>query len=158
VGTAAELERALDAQWEKWTIFLRPDQRGLVEKEFAGPARVTGSAGTGKTIVALHRAAHLARSQPDARVLLTTFPDPLAHALRTGLKQLVSGEPKLAERIEVESLDRLAMRLHRARVGPAELAERPAVVLAMTAATAAVTGHKFGPTFVLSEQDQLVDA
>ncbi len=158
MGTAAELEHALDAPWEKWTIFLHPDQRELVEKEFAGPARVTGSAGTGKTIVALHRAAHLARTHPDARVLLTTFSDPLAHALRNGLKRLAGGEPKLAERIEVEALDRLALRLHRARVGPAEVADRAAVVTAISAATAVVTGHKFSPAFVLSEWDQLADA
>lgn len=46
-----ELEQALDYPWEKWTIFLHPSQRELVEKNFSGPARVTGSAGTGKTIV-----------------------------------------------------------------------------------------------------------
>jgi superfamily I DNA and RNA helicase len=55
----------------------------------AGPARVSGSAGTGKTIVALHRAAHLARTYPDARVLLTTFSDTLASALRTKLKTVI---------------------------------------------------------------------
>ena len=58
-----ELERALDFPWEKWTVFLHPEQRQWVERDYAGPARVSGSAGTGKTIVALHRAAHLARAQ-----------------------------------------------------------------------------------------------
>ena len=53
---ADELERALDAPWDKWTVFLHPEQRALVERSFAGPARVSGSAGTGKTIVAVHRA------------------------------------------------------------------------------------------------------
>src|SRR5208283_3508536 len=56
----AELERALEYPWEKWTIFLHPAQRQLVEKEYGGPARVSGSAGTGKTIVALHRTVFLA--------------------------------------------------------------------------------------------------
>ena len=51
-----ELERALDFPWEKWTVFLHPEQRQWVERDYAGPARVSGSAGTGKTIVALHRA------------------------------------------------------------------------------------------------------
>ena len=59
------LERALDYPWEKWTVFLHPAQRQLVEREYSGPARVSGSAGTGKTIVALHRAVHLARAHPD---------------------------------------------------------------------------------------------
>src|SRR5204862_4908732 len=68
-----ELERALDFPWEKWAVFLHPAQRQLVERSYTGPARVSGSAGTGKTIVALHRAVFLARQNPGARVLLTTF-------------------------------------------------------------------------------------
>jgi hypothetical protein len=49
-----ELQRALDFPWEKWTVFLHPEQRQWVEHDYNGPARVAGSAGTGKTIVALH--------------------------------------------------------------------------------------------------------
>jgi hypothetical protein len=75
-----ELERALDYPWDQWSIFLHPAQRQLVECDYNGPARVSGSAGTGKTIVALHRAASLTRRHPDARVLLTTFSEPLARA------------------------------------------------------------------------------
>ena len=74
--------RALDYPWEKWTVFLHPAQRQLVERDYSGPARVSGSAGTGKTIVALHRAVYLAGANPEARVLLTTFSDTLANALR----------------------------------------------------------------------------
>ena len=86
-----ELQRALDYPWEKWTVFLHPDQREWVERDYTGPARVSGSAGTGKTIVALHRAAHLARTHPNARVLLTTFSDTLANALQTKLRRLLGG-------------------------------------------------------------------
>ena len=92
-----ELQRALEYPWEKWTVFLHPSQRQVVERSFHGPARVSGSAGTGKTIVALHRAVHLARTHPDARVLLTTFSTALADALRTRLTKLVASEPKIAE-------------------------------------------------------------
>ena len=60
-----ELARALDYPWEKWTVFLHPEQRQLVERDYAGPARVSGSAGTGKTIVALHRAETLQRCTID---------------------------------------------------------------------------------------------
>ena len=63
-----ELERALTYPWDKWTIFLHPAQRQLVERDYGGPARVSGSAGTGKTIVALHRAVFLTRANPDSRV------------------------------------------------------------------------------------------
>src|SRR6202048_2485450 len=86
MANVEELERALDFPWEKWTIFLHPEQRDWVQRDYSGPARVSGSAGTGKAIVALHRAAHLARTYPQARVLLTTFSDTLAHALQTKLK------------------------------------------------------------------------
>ena len=83
-----ELERAFAYPWDKWTIFLHPSQREWVEREYSGPARVSGSAGTGKTIVAVHRAVFLARANPDSRVLLTTFSDTLADALRTKLQAI----------------------------------------------------------------------
>jgi mRNA-degrading endonuclease RelE of RelBE toxin-antitoxin system len=113
MASVEELQRALDFPWEKWTVFLHPDQREMVERDYAGPARVSGSAGTGKTIVALHRAAHLARTHPDARVLLTTFSDTLANALRTKLRRLLSNEPRLAERIDVYSLNAIGLRLYK---------------------------------------------
>ena len=92
MADADELARALEYPWEKWAVFLHPAQREVVEKDFSGPARVSGSAGTGKSIVALHRAVHLARSNPDARVLLTTFSETLANALREKLRRLISNE------------------------------------------------------------------
>jgi len=122
-----ELQRALDFPWEKWTVFLHPEQRQWVERDYTGPARVSGSAGTGKTIVALHRAAHLARTHPEARVLLTTFSDTLANALHTKLKRLVGSEPRLAERIDVHSLNALGLRLYKAHCGLVKLASREAI-------------------------------
>src|SRR3546814_3569505 len=58
---------ALPISWEKWTVFLHPEQRQLVECNYNGPARVSGSAGTGKTILALHRAVALARTRSEER-------------------------------------------------------------------------------------------
>ncbi|WP_339834152.1 UvrD-helicase domain-containing protein [uncultured Parvibaculum sp.] len=153
-----ELQRALDFPWEKWTIFLHPEQRQWVERDYAGPARVSGSAGTGKTIVALHRAAHLARSHPDARVLLTTFSDTLANALQLKLKRLLGNEPRLAERIDVHSLNAVGLRLYKAHIGPAALVEAPELRDLMKEASAAVEGHRFSPHFLLTEWDQIVDA
>ncbi len=71
MGNIEELRQALEFPWDKWTVFLHPEQRQWVERDYAGPARVSGSAGTGKTIVALHRAVYLARKHPDIRVLKT---------------------------------------------------------------------------------------
>jgi superfamily I DNA/RNA helicase/mRNA-degrading endonuclease RelE of RelBE toxin-antitoxin system len=167
-----ELQRALDYPWEKWTVFLHPEQRQWVERDYNGPTRVSGSAGTGKTIVALHRAAHLARTNPGARVLLTTFSDALANALRTQLTRLVSGEPRLAERIEVYSLDALGLRLYQAHLSRTALPSRPdgsgepSHVIAgrevttnlLREASKAVGGHKFSLQFLVTEWEQVVDA
>lgn len=153
-----ELQRALDFPWEKWTVFLHPEQREFVERDYNGPARVSGSAGTGKTVVALHRAVHLARRHPDARVLLTTFSDTLAHALQTKLRRLISGEPCLGERLEVHSLPALGLRLHQAHCGPARLVSQNELREILRAASAAVGGHKFSLPFLLTEWEQIVDA
>jgi hypothetical protein len=96
-----ELERALDYPWDKWAVFLHPAQRRLVERDYSGPARISGSAGTGKTIVALHRAVALARRHGQARVLLTTFSKALANALRLRLRTLTGNEPEISSRVAV---------------------------------------------------------
>jgi len=153
-----ELERALDFPWEKWTVFLHPEQREWKEKNFNGPARVSGSAGTGKTIVALHRAVHLARLNNEARILLTTFSDTLANSLRVKLKSLVAGEPRIEERIEVASLDSVALRLYKSQVGPVNVANSSAVRQLLADSSLAVAGHKFTPQFLFSEWEQIVDA
>lgn len=153
-----ELERALDYPWEKWTVFLHPAQEQLVRTEFNGSARVAGSAGTGKTIVALHRAAWLARRHPEARILLTTFSESLAHALQTRVRRLLGNEPRLAERIDVEALDAVGLRLHRAQLGDLQLAGSDDVQAALGEASKAVGSHKFMPHFLLTEWNQIVDA
>ncbi len=153
-----ELQRALDFPWEKWTVFLHPEQRQWVERDYTGPARVSGSAGTGKTIVALHRAAHLARAHPDARVLLATFSDTLASALQTKLRRLLGNEPRLAERVDVHSIDAIGLRLYKTHIGPATIASRDIVRGLVQEAAKAVGGHKFGVHFLLTEWEQVVDA
>ena len=153
-----ELERALDFPWDKWTIFLHPAQRQWVEGGYNGPARVSGSAGTGKTIVALHRAVFLARKNEDARVLLATFSDTLANRLRAQLRRLVSNEPRLAERVEVYAMDAIGRRLYRLNFGPPQLASRDDVRQLLTRASIDVGGHAFSPQFLLTEWEQVVDA
>ena len=153
-----DLERALDYPWEKWTIFLHPDQQEIVEKDFNGPARVSGSAGTGKTIVALHRAVYLAKAHPDARVLLTTFSKPLANALQTKLRLLISNEPRLGERLEVADMDSIGARLHSVHCTKAELALDKQVQEILIKASAEVDDHKLSERFLLSEWQDVVDA
>lgn len=153
-----ELGRALDAPWEKWTIFLHPAQREWVEHDYSGPARVSGSAGTGKTVVALHRAVFLARANPDARVLLTTFSDALANSLRGQLRRLISNEPRIGERLEVQALDAIGRRLYEAHFGTPQVASCAIIEALLAEAGAQVDGLKFSPRFLMTEWEQVVDA
>ncbi|HDQ06415.1 MAG TPA: DNA helicase, partial [Candidatus Bathyarchaeota archaeon] len=153
-----ELERALDFPWEKWSIFLHPQQRQLVEHDFNGPARISGSAGTGKTIVALHRAVFLARSNPDARVLLTTFSETLARTLRTKLRRLIGNEPRIAERLDVRAIENVGWELFRTRLQEITIAEPDLLRQFMRSASDEVRGNKFSIRFLLNEWDQVIDA
>jgi len=108
---AALMERLLARPIEEWMSFLHPDQAKLARRSFNGPARIRGAAGTGKTVVGLHRAAHLARVR-GGRILVTTFvrtlPDVLAH-----LVQRLA--PDVADRIEFVGVHAFALRLLRVR-------------------------------------------
>ena len=152
-----ELQEALEYPWEKWTIFLHPAQLGLVERDYNGPARVSGSAGTGKTVVALHRAAFLAKSNPDARILLTTFSDALANLLRAKLELLVHQEVQPDGRIIVDSLDAVGLSLYGATFGRPQLAGRDTIG-ALVEDAAGEEGTNFSQAFLLTEWERVVDA
>ena len=155
---AEDLESALEYPWEKWTVFLHPAQRRIVERDFGGPARVSGSAGTGKTIVALHRAVHVAQAHPDARVLLATFSEPLANALRVKLRRLIGNQPNIGERLEVHSMGGICQRLYQSNFGAPNLATDDQVRELLARAAAEVEGHKFSPHFLWTEWNRVVDA
>ena len=85
----AELRRVIEGgDFGAWRVFLHPEQRKYAERSYSGPFRLSGGAGTGKTVVLLHRARMLARREPDSRILLTTFTTNLADQLRTDLDRL----------------------------------------------------------------------
>ncbi len=99
-----ELEAILSASLEKWRVFLHPSQRKLVEGTKNGPVRVLGGAGTGKTVVAMHRAKWLAeRLEEGQKVLFTTFTKNLAQDIQDQLTTLCGD--KLMAKIEVVNLD-----------------------------------------------------
>ena len=135
---------------------IRPNL-SLVERNYNGPARVSGSAGTGKTVVALHRAAFLAKSNPGSRILLTTFSDTLANLLRAKLKLLVHQDRHTYARISVDSLDAVALGLYEAELGPVKLASRE-IIEALVKDGASGTGTNFSPTFLMTEWERVVDA
>lgn len=152
-----ELARALEYPWDKWTVFLHPAQRQLVERHYNGAARVSGSAGTGKTVVALHRAVHLAHQDEDARVLLSTFSDTLANALRGNLYRLIWNTPKLGERIDVAAMDALGIRLYAVELGKPVFASRDEISTLLKVAASQVVGLKANAGFLLSEWEDVVD-
>ena len=112
-----DLRRAIEGlSFAEWQLFLHPQQRALVERRANGPMRVSGGAGTGKTVIAVHRAVELAKRDKadgqEPRILLTTYTRNLANDLRRQVAQL---EPRLpfTERLSepgvmVSGLDRVA--------------------------------------------------
>jgi hypothetical protein len=98
---------ALAEPIESWMTFLHPDQAKLVRRSFAGPSRIRGAAGTGKTVVGLHRAAYLARSQ-SKRVLVTSFVKTLPDVLSQLMLRLA---PEVADRVEFTGVHAFALRL-----------------------------------------------
>ena len=153
-----ELERALNYPWEKWTVFLHPTQRQVIEKDYSGPSRVSGSAGTGKTIVAIHRAVFLARANVDSRILLTTFSDTLADVLRAKLRLLIHHEPRLAEHVEVDAIDTVGERLYQAQFGTPKVATQELVLELLEKVAGQAEANKFSLRFLLGEWENVVDA
>ncbi|QIQ86380.1 3'-5' exonuclease [Erythrobacter sp.] len=158
IENVEELIAALDAPFEKWAVFLHPAQRALVEKRATGPTRVTGSAGTGKTIVALHRAVHLARLSEDARVLLTTFSQPLSDALERKLELLTEALPQVRERIAVKPIDAAAIAIYSARFGKPVIADDDLISKAIETACEQGLGGDLSKEFLAEEWSEIVDA
>lgn len=99
-----ELRRIMAEPLEKWRVFLHPTQRKIVGKDYNGPARVLGGAGTGKTVVAMHRAKHLAaKASGNERILFTTFTANLAEDIRENLRKICTMDE--LRKIEVTNLD-----------------------------------------------------
>ena len=95
IGDQEELRRVIEeGDFGAWRTFLHPEQRRYVDRRYNGPFRLTGGAGTGKTVVLIHRARALANSNVDARVVLTTFTTNLASALAEDLNRL---DPKVPQ-------------------------------------------------------------
>ncbi len=150
-----ELAQILAHPFDAWRNFLHPIQRHVAYRpSYAGPALVTGSAGTGKTVTALHRAVFLARHGPDNSLLLTTYTRNLADALDRQVR-LLTDDPQVHARIEVLNVDRLAYRIVTESLG-----HQPAIVDQHTLrdlwekAAAATDG--FSAVFLEREWEQVI--
>ena len=178
MGSRADLQIALDYPWEKWTVFLHPTQRDFVERQYSGSARISGSAGTGKTIVALHRAVHLARLHPEAQILITTFSPALANALTVKLSRLLGiplpervsspdnpllpqlgeflteNDPPMAGRIKVYAIQDLARQIYAQSYGDPILATDDQL---RSFLTNTLQSSQFRPEFLWAEWKEIVD-
>lgn len=116
-----ELQQMLDAPLELWRVFLHPTQRQLVERHWNGPVRVLGGAGTGKTVVAMHRARWLAREvlKPGEKLLFTTFTRNLAADIEVNLRKICSSEEM--QKIEVTNIDAWVSRFLKREKHPANI-------------------------------------
>ena len=154
-----ELTLALEYPWDQWAIFLHPSQRRVVEQDFGGPARVSGSAGTGKTVVALHRAAAILKKDRQAKVLLTTFSSPLANALEHKLRVLTGGNGTDGSNVTVLPFEGVAYDLFTLAFGHApRAASKEQVKAALEAATKEMEISEFTIRFFVSEWNNVVDA
>jgi len=141
-------------------VFLHPSQRRIVERHVNGPARVLGGAGTGKTVVLMHRARFLAErmfTAPEDRLLVTTFTRNLASDLSANLATLC---PKSSERIEVKNLHAWARSFYEQQVGRrlAVLDNTDRRREIMTQAATCAPADTLGIAFYLEEWDQVVQS
>lgn len=154
----AELAAILAAPLELWRVFLHPSQAKIVTLRSGGSARVLGGAGTGKTVVAMHRARYLAKNvfkEPGQRVLFTTFTANLAADIKANLKRMCGPE---IERIEVKHLQAVARDILRSK--GITLQKTATAAQQNTAWTRALDAHKLElpPVFYREEWSKVVQA
>jgi superfamily I DNA/RNA helicase len=116
LSKTGELASMLDGPLALWRVFLEPGQRRSVKANFNGPAKVLGGAGTGKTVVAMHRAKHLIEAvfpAADDRILFTTFSKALAIDVGANVSTLFGGD--VPKRLEITHLHSWAARFLRAQ-------------------------------------------
>ena len=150
VNGPEELRDVLAHPFDMWRIFLHPVQRRVaLRPSYSGPAQVTGGAGTGKTVTALHRAKFLA--DKGGRVLLTTFTRNLAEALERQLELLVD-DPEVRGRIHVKNVDSVSYavvgRHHKPGIAGADVLD--------PLWEAAAEGTPFSPSFLSREWEQII--
>jgi len=92
-----EEKRAFEGlPFEDWMLYLHPDQRSLAHKNFVGPARLRGVSGSGKTVVAIHRARALAKKLVEGErnevVLFLTYNRSLCELVDRLLQRLCSAD------------------------------------------------------------------
>jgi superfamily I DNA/RNA helicase len=160
VESEDELQEMLARPLAQWRTFLHHSQRELAYRPvFSGPARVTGGPGTGKTVVAMHRAKHLAEALDDRTgkpILFTTFTRNLAEAIERDLREL--GGADLLDVVEVLNVDALAHRLVKEAEGSAPSVIAGEELLTLWDEVADEVGGLFRGEFLANEWEQVIIA
>jgi hypothetical protein len=161
VQDASELADVLEKPIEDWVRFLHPSQRRLVAQDFGGPAKVSGAAGTGKTVVGMHRARRLAAE--GQRVLLTSFVTTLCRNIEHNVRILCAGTPLVsgvdgsaADRITVSTVHRQALALAKAVEPNVYPVDSDKVVL-LVERHRGLAGCPFDAGFLVSEWNGVVE-
>ena len=167
VESDEELQAMLAAPLEKWRVYLHPSQRKLVERDWNGPVRVLGGAGTGKTVVAMHRAVWLVRNRLNntagdqtgsgGKVLFLTYNTNLAGDISQQLATITS--PEEHAKIEVINIDAWVSRFLKTRRYTSRIVrdgEMDPLWKDVIDASAAPPGRRFPPSFYTEEWDRVI--
>ncbi|GAA3753636.1 hypothetical protein HDA32_004439 [Spinactinospora alkalitolerans] len=161
VSGPVELAQELTRSFAEWQVTLHPDQHRIADASFAGSAQVTGGPGTGKTVIALHRAAHLAALEADRApdggrsVLLTTFNRLLAQTLSGHLDRIVP-DPAVRDRIEVVTIDGLARGIVHGHTGTPPQTLGRETLSEWWRETARAEGIPYSGRFLADEWEQVI--
>ena len=153
-----DLKIALKYPWEKWIYFLHPAQKDWVKKNFNGPTKIQGAAGTGKTVVALHRAIFLLRKYKNSRVLITTFSQPLASLLKEKVYRMIFEEPLLSERLDILDLQNLGKTIYKAQFKELNLIEEEKIKIILKQNTPEPIRNIYGDEFIFNEFHEIIDS
>jgi mRNA-degrading endonuclease RelE of RelBE toxin-antitoxin system len=158
-----ELKRIMASSFDEWRIFLHPYQRKIVQWNVKGPMKVNGAAGTGKTVVMMHRAVHLASllADPNARILVTTYTTNLSVTIKDLIQRLALQKcPEAANKIEVTNLHALARTICTRSGWRGKVAGKQATdeIWQDLLESGTANTSSFEPDFFREEYEEIIDA
>ncbi|MDC1260156.1 AAA family ATPase [Pseudomonadota bacterium] len=156
IESIEEINNFFDMDWESWLTFLHPEQRESAYKNRNGAAKVSGSAGTGKTVVSLHRAYHLAKNDKNTNILLMTYSNTLAKDLENKVNLLFKTNTNLIKKIKVSSINKEVRRLFPIQFK--DIIQENQIKLIIKASTEELNINDFDIKFLLSEWNHIIDA
>lgn len=151
------LRQALERPWQEWLVFLHPSQADAATRNFNGPARISGSAGTGKSVVALHRAALMARESQGGRVFVTTYTAALVARLAQGMDALLGPDTDARRRVTVTTLHAQALKVLRDANRPCEVADQREIADLLEVHRGALDRSVWSPQFLANEWKAVID-